>query len=185
VVVTGAGIVAAGNPARTGATANTGEMLSRAVANVDPGTLPPITVATEVTDFDHELTGPGIQQVVVTLGQNLAIECQALLDRDEALLRAVDHGDRLDQMRARLDAAKAQGTTVIERYRFDTLDVSLLRPFGRQDGLSLGFKATGTTTEETYDASGALVGTRQTPLAQTFVMRRATGDRWLNVAILP
>jgi hypothetical protein len=51
--------------------------------------------------------------------------------------------------------------------------------------LSLGFKATGTTTEETYDASGALVGTRDTPLAQTFVLRRATGDRWLNVAVLP
>jgi hypothetical protein len=126
-----------------------------------------------------------MQQVVVTLGQNLAIECEALLDRDAALLTAVDHGDRLDQMRAKLQTATADGTTVIERYRFDTLDVSLLRPFGRQDGLSLGFKATGTTTEETYDASGALIGTRDTPLAQTFVMRRATGDRWLNVAVLP
>jgi Na+-translocating ferredoxin:NAD+ oxidoreductase RnfD subunit len=184
VLVTGAGIVGAGTPAR-GAVADTSEMLTRVVANVDPGTLPAISVATEVTDFDHELTGAGMQQVVVTLGQNLAIECEALLDRDAALLTAVDHGDRLDQMRAKLQTATADGTTVIERYRFDTLDVSLLRPFGRQDGLSLGFKATGTTTEETYDASGALIGTRDTPLAQTFVMRRATGDRWLNVAVLP
>jgi Na+-translocating ferredoxin:NAD+ oxidoreductase RnfD subunit len=184
VLVTGAGIVAAGTPAR-GAVADTSEMLTRVVANVDPGTLPAISVATEVTDFDHELTGPGMQQVVVTLGQNLAIECEALLDRDAALLTAVDHGERLDQMRAKLQTATADGTTVIERYRFDTLDVSLLRPFGRQDGLSLGFKATGTTTEETYDATGALIGTRDTPLAQTFVMRRATGDRWLNVAVLP
>jgi Na+-translocating ferredoxin:NAD+ oxidoreductase RnfD subunit len=184
VLVTGAGIVAAGTPAR-GAVADTSEMLTRVVANVDPGTLPAISVATEVTDFDHELTGPGMQQVVVTLGQNLAIECEALLDRDAALLTAVDHGDRLDQMREKLQTATADGTTVIERYRFDTLDVSLLRPFGRQDGLSLGFKATGTTTEETYDATGALIGTRDTPLAQTFVMRRATGDRWLNVAVLP
>jgi hypothetical protein len=51
VLVTGAGIVAAGTPAR-GAVADTSEMLTRVVANVDPGTLPAISVATEVTDFD-------------------------------------------------------------------------------------------------------------------------------------
>jgi hypothetical protein len=69
-----------------------------------------------------------MQQVVVTLGQNLAIECEALLDRDAALLTAVDHGDRLDQMRAKLQTATADGTTVIERYRFDTLDVVAAAP---------------------------------------------------------
>ena len=37
-------------------------------------------------------------------------------------------------------------------------------------------------TEETYDAGGALLSTRATaPFEQTFAMRRATGDRWLNV----
>ena len=40
-------------------------------------------------------------------------------------------------------------------------------------------------TEETYDASGALQSSRSTPFAKTFVVRRATGDRWLNVAVLP
>jgi len=32
---------------------------------------------------------------------------------------------------------------------------------------------------------GALVGTETEPFEQTFVMRRATGGRWLNVAVLP
>ena len=40
-------------------------------------------------------------------------------------------------------------------------------------------------THETYDVSGALVGSETAPFEQTFVMRRATGGRWLNVAILP
>jgi hypothetical protein len=40
-------------------------------------------------------------------------------------------------------------------------------------------------TEETYDASGTLLERHESPFAKTFVMRRALGDRWLNVAVLP
>ena len=61
----------------------------------------------------------------------------------------------------------------------------LITPFGKQNGLSLGLDARGTMTEETYDADGTLLSTREAPFAQTFVVRRATGDRWLNVAVLP
>ena len=61
----------------------------------------------------------------------------------------------------------------------------LLAPFGKQTGLSLGFEGRGTVTEETYDASGALRRPETSPFEQTFAMRRATGDRWLNVAVLP
>ena len=48
----------------------------------------------------------------------------------------------------------------------------------------MGLDSTGSVTHETYDASGALVETETTPFEQTFVMRRATGGRWLNVAVL-
>ena len=65
------------------------------------------------------------------------------------------------------------------------MDIRLIVPFGRQDGLSMGLDSTGTVTHETYDASGALVGSETEPFEQTFVMRRATGGRWLNVAVLP
>jgi hypothetical protein len=40
-------------------------------------------------------------------------------------------------------------------------------------------------TTEPYDAEGNLEGSEPSPFAQMFVMRRATGDRWLNVAVLP
>ena len=63
--------------------------------------------------------------------------------------------------------------------------MSLLVPFGKQTGLSLGLAATGTKTEETYDAAGVLVGSQSEPFDLTFAMRRATGARWLNVAVLP
>ena len=39
--------------------------------------------------------------------------------------------------------------------------------------------------EETYDAAGDLVARTDRPFDLTFVMRRATGARWLNVAVLP
>jgi hypothetical protein len=57
----------------------------------------------------------------------------------------------------------------------DAVTVSLLVPFGKQDGLSLGFDARGTVIEETYDAAGVLKAQRTSPFALTFVMRRATG----------
>ena len=40
-------------------------------------------------------------------------------------------------------------------------------------------------TEDTYDANGTLLGSREAPFDKVFVVRRATGDRWLNVAVLP
>jgi hypothetical protein len=63
--------------------------------------------------------------------------------------------------------------------------VSLLVPFGKQDGLSLGLAARGTMIQETYDAAGNLLSRTSSSFAQTFAMRRATGARWLNVAVLP
>jgi hypothetical protein len=131
------------------------------------------------------MAGAGAQALVLTLAENLELESQALLRRDDAILTAVDHGDRLDDMRARLQAATDAGLTTIDRYRIDDVDIRLIIPFGRQDGLSMGLDSTGTVTRETYDAAGGLGGTDTAPFEQTFVMRRATGGRWLNVAVLP
>jgi hypothetical protein len=38
---------------------------------------------------------------------------------------------------------------------------------------------------ETYDPAGTLQASRSEPFETTFAMRRATGARWLNVAVLP
>ena len=126
----------------------------------------------------------GHPAVLVTLAQNLEAENEALQRRDASILTAVDHGDRLAEMQGRLSATRASGTTVLEEYRFDAVHVSLLRPFGVQTGLSLGFASRGTMSMETYDANGRLGSSVPSPFAVTFVVRRATGARWLNVAVL-
>jgi Na+-translocating ferredoxin:NAD+ oxidoreductase RnfD subunit len=185
VLLFGVAVVAAGTPARGLALPDVAEVLARAPVAVDPSTLPPITVRREVADWDHELAGPELAVVVRTLAENLDLESQALLRRDPAILAAVDHGDRLAEMEARLRAAEASGRTTIERYRFDSLDVSLLVPFGVQTGLSLGLTGTGTVTRETYDGRGNLVERGTESFHLTFAMRRATGARWLIVGVLP
>jgi hypothetical protein len=185
VLALGAGIVAAGIPARGLIAPNTGEVLDRVPHQVDPATFPAISVGKDVADWDHEIAGPGARDIVLTLAENLEIENQALLRADPSILPAVDHGDRLAEMQARLRDAAATGSIVLPHYRFDSLDMVLLEPFGVQSGLSLGLDARGTLTEETYDSVGTLEGQRTSPFALRFVMRRATGDRWLNVAVLP
>ena len=185
VLVIGSSIVAAGAPARGPARANADELLNGLPTNVDPATLPAITVGSDVVDFDHELAGAGMNEVVVTLARNLELENEALLRRDGEILVAVDHGDRLVEMQERLRTASTSETTVITHYQFDAIDVSLLVPFGAQSGLSLGLAGRGTMTTETRGSDGGLIGRKSSPFDLTFAMRRATGDRWMNVAVLP
>jgi enediyne biosynthesis protein E5 len=185
VLTLGAGIVLAGTPARTPVAFSSAEVLNRFPTQVDPATLPPITVGQDVIDFEPSYAGAGMQPIVVALAQNLELENQALLHRDATILQAVDHGDRLVEMRGRLDAATASGQAEVVHYQFDSIAVRLLIPFGVQDGFSLGLEGRGTSIVETYDATGALISRTTTPFAQTFAVRRATGDRWLNVAVLP
>ncbi|HEY7591094.1 MAG TPA: hypothetical protein VH723_08880 [Candidatus Limnocylindrales bacterium] len=184
VVVLGAAVVAAGAPARGLVPAGGADVVD-GVPPVRPSTLPRITVRDEVTDWDHELAGPELDAIVLTLIENLDLESQALLRRDPSILAAVDHGDRLAEMEQRLQVAAATGRTTIARYDIDALDVSLINPFGVQSGLSLGFTGTGTVTTETYDANGEIVERQSAPFELTFAMRRATGARWLTVGVLP
>ena len=148
-------------------------------------TLPPVTVGQDVIDFDPTLAGPGMQEVVVTLAQNLELENQALLHHDPSILTAVDHGDRLAVMQGRLSAAAASGSIVLVHYQFESIAVTLLIPFGVQDGFSLGLAGHGTAIRETYDAAGVIQSSESTEFSQVFAVRRATGARWLNVAVLP
>lgn len=185
VLVWGTGVVLAGTPSRGQISVNATEAtLLGAPSQIDPSTLPPITVTQAVWDWDHEIAGSS-QQLLVTLAQNLELENQALLKGDGTLLAAVDHGARLDQMQALLAQDKAGGTTTIAHCHFDAVTVRLLVPFGVQTGLSLAFDATGTMTQQTYDAAGTLISEQTVPLSQTFALRRATGARWLTVAALP
>ena len=181
----GVGIVAAGAPARGIVVADPKDVLGRVPHEVDPTTLPVISVDPDVADFDHTMNGAGAQEVVVTLAENLELENQALLRGDAAILDVVDHGDRLTEMQGRLRQAGAGGVTAIDRYRIDTVHISLLLPFGMQTSLSLGLASRGEVVRETYDASGTLLSQQAAPFEATFVMRQVNGERWLNVAVLP
>ena len=185
VFVVGAGIVLAGSPARRPAPPDTAAVLDRVPHQVDPATFPAITVSSDVSDWDHGIDGDGARDIVLTLAENLELENQALLRNDASILPVVDHGERLAEMQARLQEAAATRQVVIAHYRIDELDMSLIEPFGVQTGLSLGLAARGTLTQETYDAEGTVIERHDEPFATTFVMRRALGDRWLTVAVLP
>jgi len=187
VVAYGAGVVAAGGPARGPAVGtSSAELLSRLPSQVDPATLPPITIGPDVADYNSVIAQPGsVQAILVTLAQNLELENQALLHRDGTILAAVDHGDRLKQMQAALADATASNRTVVAHYHFDAVSIRVLVAFGVQTGSSLGFDSVGTVVTETYDSSGALVGASTTPFHLTFAVRQALGDRWLTVAVLP
>jgi hypothetical protein len=185
VLALGAGIVAAGTPARGFVVADSSEVLNRLPQQVDPATIPAVSVGQDVVDYHPGLAGAGMQEVVVTLAQNLELENQALLRRDPAILDAVAHGDRLTEMQARLAQALTTGTTIVEHYRFDTMSVRLLIPFGVQEGISLGLDGNGTMLRQTYDAEGHLLLSEEVHFANTFAVRQATGDRWLTVAVLP
>lgn len=185
VVLTGVGIVAAGAPARGVVDPAVEDVLGRLPSDIDPATLPSISVARDVVDWNHEITGAGAQQIVLTLAENLQLERLALQRGDLETLEAVDHGDRLDEMRRRIQDAAAGGTRTVEQYQIDDVHITLVVPFGRQSGLSLGLEARGTVTVETYDADGDLRSRSAASFATSFVMGRPTGGRWLNVAVLP
>ena len=107
-VVVGGSIVVAGAPACGLVVPDASDILDRAASDIDPATFPTISVERDVSDWNHEIAGSGAQAVVLSLVENLELENQALLQGDASILEAVDHGDRLDDMRARsTDAAEA------------------------------------------------------------------------------
>lgn len=160
-------------------------LMGRLATRIDPATFPTIRVDQSVIDWNHEIDVEGARAIVLTMAENLALENQALLDRDATLLEAVDHGDRLEAMQARLREAELTGQTVVNSYLLDEVHVTLLVPFGRQDGLSLGMVASGSRVTEVRDASGTVTSRRTEPFETMWAMRRATGARWLIVAELP
>lgn len=160
-------------------------LMGRLATRIDPATFPNISVDDAVVNWNHEISVDGARTIVLTLAENLALENQALIERDAALLDAVAHGDRLDAMRERLSNAERSGLTTLHFHTFDDVRVTLLVPFGRQDGLSLGMIATGTVTTEVRDTNGTVVSRTSEPLRTMWALRRATGARWLIVAELP
>ncbi|MFM8016933.1 MAG: hypothetical protein ACKPCO_12865, partial [Actinomycetota bacterium] len=180
------GALAVGGRSAQGILASEPEnLMGRLATRIDPATFPSIRVDQAVIDWNHEINVEGARAIVLTLAENLALESQAALENDAKLLEAITHGDRLEAMQARLSDAALSGQTVVDTYDIDDVRVTLLVPFGRQDGLSLGMITEGTRLTEVRDSSGTVVSRRTESFETMWAMRRATGARWLIVAELP
>jgi len=183
VLALGVGIVAAGTPARGRVAVDTSEVLDRVPHAIDPATFPAITVSVE--SWDGSTAIPIAQGILVTLAEDLELENQALVRRDATILTAADHGDRLSEMRARVDEARSTGRATIARYAFESVNVVVISPFGVQTGGSIGLVSKGTVTKETVDPAGAVVDRTTEPFHLTFAVRRPFDERWLLVGVLP
>ena len=181
-VLATAGFVAvlaiAGAPNRTAA--GSGPPAPAVDFDIDPASLPAVSIDDDVAGLSAELATPaGARDLAAALAFNLQVEGQALATRDASLLTAVDHGQRLEDMRTAIDGA-AGADIVVPSYEFDTLHLSIVFPGGFQSGANAGLAATGTVTLTTYSPDGEQLDRTQQPFATTFSLRNITADRWLT-----
>jgi len=170
----------AGAPNRSVAESEPPSAPADADLHVDPASLPSVTIDDDVAGLSAELATPaGARDLAAALGFNLNVEAQALQTRDPSLLIAVDHGQRLEDMRNAIAEATG-GDIVVPSYVFDTLHLSIVYPGGFQSGANAGLDATGTVTLTTYSTDGREQSSTTQPFDTLFSLRNVTSDRWLT-----
>jgi Na+-translocating ferredoxin:NAD+ oxidoreductase RnfD subunit len=184
VAVVAIGIVAAGGPARVLAGAGPSAPPTEISVEVDPTTLPIVSVADEVAALNSNVA-ESPQQLAVALAENLAIEAEAMRRADASVLRGADDGERLIQQERRIEMAATAEQLSVPRYLFETLHLHVVHTAGPQGGASLALDARGTVETITYDSQGAELGRETIDFAATFVLRQAATGRWLITAELP
>ena len=180
------GVAAAGAPARTPDGSVETAALPDArdiVADIEQPLIPPITADEDIAIFGDDLPGSGNQLVAIELLRNLAVERLALQQGDPELLRAVDHGSRLVEMR-NLIKDQVDGERGSLDYRFDSMHLTVGR-LGGQSGALLGVEGRGTTTALTYNAAGDEIERDPSPFALEFILRPGDDGRWLLVWTRP
>ena len=88
-------------------------------------------------------------------------------------------------MQERLQEAEATGETQVAHYQFDTVDVSLLVPFGAQEGLSLGLAARGHRDHGDLRRGGSAHGARSISVRADLGHAPCDGRPRLVVGVLP
>ena len=122
----------------------------------------------------------------MTLAQNLELENQALLRHDASILEAVDHGDRLVEMQGALDDATASGlrpSSALPVRHHRRLAPRPVRAPGRLQPRARPARHRRSARPTTRRARCSRASRRRSRRPSR--VRRATGDRWLNVAVLP
>jgi hypothetical protein len=183
VTLVAAAVVVAGAPARQ--TAQAAVVAPPVEVEVDPGSLPPVTIAAEVEGLNSEIANVGGGELAVALAEDLMIEGEAMRRADSSLLRAANDGQRLLAMERRVEVAATRGEFVVANYRFESLHLVVVFTDGSQEGASLAFEAAGVVEHVTLDNAGLEVLREETPFETVFVMRQGAGQRWLIVDELP
>ena len=149
---------------------------------IDAASLPAVSIDDDVAGLSAQLATPaGAQDLAATLAFDLAVEAQAIMTRDPSLLTAVDHGQRLEDLRTTIDRA-AGSAIVVPSYEFDTLHLSIVYPGGVQSGANAGLAATGTMTLTRYGPDGEQLETSEQPFETMFSLRKINSERWLVTA---
>jgi hypothetical protein len=179
-----AGVVVAGAPARQAAQAAVLEIPAIEI-EVDPATLPLVTVASEVEALNSAVAAGGADALALALAEDLMIEAEAMRLADSSLLRAADDGQRLVDMERQIEVAATRGEFIVTNYRFESLHLFVVFTDGTQGGASLAFEGRGLLELVTLDAEGEEIDREESPFASVFVMRSGSGDRWLIMDELP
>jgi hypothetical protein len=179
-------IAVAGLPARGASVpAAPPAVAAGSVAEIDPTSLPVVSVDPDVAGLSADLATPeGAQELAATLAWNLQVEAEALATGDASLLTAVDHGQRLEDLEAEVAAGAESGERVVPAYEFDSLHLLVVFPGGFQSGPNAGLIAEGTVTEVVHDASGGQATRPPRPFTTTFSLRQMTDGRWLTTDTL-
>ncbi len=184
VVVVGFVVIAAGGPARVLAAPQSSPAPVEVDLEIDPASLPAVTVGDEVAGLNNDVAGSAIQ-LALALAENLAIEGEAMRRADPSLLRGADDGERLIEQERRIEAGATAGALVVSLYTFDLLHLHVVHTDGPQGGASLALGASGSIEEITYDLLGIELRRATAPFASTFVLRQGSSGRWLIAAELP
>ena len=173
-------IVLAGSPARSAVDVpGEGEIMDLAeLPAIEPFTMPSPTLGDGQVILGNP-TQAEADAIAAVLGQNLAIESEALRRGEAGWLSAVNHGNRLFRL---LDvvAAGQDGTEVrVATYHVDELELIAVWLGNMQTTASHGFKASGTVEYEFVDyRTGAVRDGGSHELAVTFAMGRSWEGRW-------
>ncbi len=181
--LTAAAIGFAGLPAREEAQPASDAEAFQMDVEVDPSALPEVTVRPEVLALNTDLNDGGAAALGLVLARNLEVESQALLRRDQSLLRGADSGQRLIDLQRKIEEATAAEKRADLNYRFDSLALGVHFSEDRQAGPSLGLEARGTVEEVLYSENGDEESRTVSPLASVFVLQQE-GGQWLIVDTL-
>jgi hypothetical protein len=150
------------------------------VADIDPASLPTVTIEPDVAGISASLAAPaGAQDLAASLAFNLEVESEAIVTADATLLPAVDDGDRLHDLEAMIEKGSIDDARIATTYAFDSLHLIVVYPGGLQRGANAGLVASGTATDVTFSSTGQERSRLRRPFAFTFSLRQTTSGHWL------